>query len=136
MSSQAVSAPKRSVGPLLREWRRRRRRSQLELALDAGVSARHISFLETGRSNPSREMVIGLAAHPALVVDHHWELPTATSRAPSSCRSAAVAAICLAVAALVQLLPGRPTIAPGGAGRSRPKGKFDGKMPRRGAAMR
>ena len=55
-----VSSP-RGVGPLLREWRRRRRRTQLELALDAGVSARHLSFIETGRSNPSREMVVLLA---------------------------------------------------------------------------
>ncbi len=61
MSSHAATAPRSGVGPLLREWRQRRRRSQLELALDAGVSARHISFLETGRANPSREMVIGLA---------------------------------------------------------------------------
>ncbi|MGZ8633417.1 MAG: transcriptional regulator, partial [Solirubrobacteraceae bacterium] len=36
------------VGPLLRDWRQRRRRSQLDLALDAGVSARHVSFVETG----------------------------------------------------------------------------------------
>jgi transcriptional regulator with XRE-family HTH domain len=49
------------VGPLLRDWRRRRRRSQLDLALDAGVSARHVSFVETGRSRPSAEMVLQLA---------------------------------------------------------------------------
>lgn len=49
------------VGPMLREWRRRRRLSQLDLALEAGVSARHISFLETGRSSPSREMIVQLA---------------------------------------------------------------------------
>src|SRR5438270_10564951 len=49
------------VGPLLREWRTRRRLSQLDLALDAGVSARHVSFVETGRSKPSPEMVLHLA---------------------------------------------------------------------------
>ena len=49
------------VGPLLREWRKRRRRSQLDLALDAGVSARHLSFVETGRSRPSPQMVVQLA---------------------------------------------------------------------------
>lgn len=49
------------LGALLRDWRRRRRLSQLELALEAGVSARHLSFLETGRSRPSREMVLHLA---------------------------------------------------------------------------
>lgn len=49
------------VGPLLREWRRRRKLSQLELALRAGSSARHVSFLETGRATPSRSMLIRLA---------------------------------------------------------------------------
>src|SRR5919107_3412888 len=51
------------VGPLLRDWRRRRRMSQLDLALAAGVSARHVSFVETGRSRPSAEMVVQLAEH-------------------------------------------------------------------------
>lgn len=49
------------VGRLLKQWRSVRRMSQLELALEAGVSARHVSFVETGRSSPSREMVILLA---------------------------------------------------------------------------
>jgi transcriptional regulator with XRE-family HTH domain len=49
------------VGPLLRDWRQRRRLSQLDLALDAGVSARHLSFVETGRSRPSPEMIVHLA---------------------------------------------------------------------------
>lgn len=49
------------VGPLLRRWREARHLSQLELALDAEVSARHISFLETGRAEPSREMLLSLA---------------------------------------------------------------------------
>jgi transcriptional regulator with XRE-family HTH domain len=50
-----------SVGPLLREWRQRRRLSQLDLACEAAVSTRHLSFLETGRAQPSREMVLLLA---------------------------------------------------------------------------
>ncbi len=49
------------VGPLLREWRKRRRLTQLDLALNAGISARHLSFVETGRSTPSPEMVLLLA---------------------------------------------------------------------------
>ncbi|HZO81695.1 MAG TPA: helix-turn-helix transcriptional regulator [Candidatus Binataceae bacterium] len=49
------------VGPLLRRWREARRMSQLELALEAEVSARHISFLETGRAQPSKEMVLTLS---------------------------------------------------------------------------
>lgn len=53
----------RPVGDLVREWRQRRRLSQLDLALRADVSARHLSFVETGRSLPSREMVLNLADH-------------------------------------------------------------------------
>ena len=49
------------LGSLLRRWRQARRLSQLELALDAGVSARHLSFLETGRAKPSRDMLLTLA---------------------------------------------------------------------------
>jgi transcriptional regulator with XRE-family HTH domain len=56
-----LAAPEVRVGALLRRWRRRRRLSQLDLALDAGVSARHLSFLETGRSRPSAQMVLHLA---------------------------------------------------------------------------
>jgi transcriptional regulator with XRE-family HTH domain len=46
------------VGSRLREWRQRRRLSQLELALDAGVSSRHLSFVETGRSHPGRDPLL------------------------------------------------------------------------------
>jgi transcriptional regulator with XRE-family HTH domain len=49
------------VGPLLRRWRESRHLSQLELALEAAVSARHISFLETGRAEPSKTMLLTLA---------------------------------------------------------------------------
>lgn len=49
------------VGHLLREWRRRRRMSQLECALEAEISSKHLSFLESGRARPSREMVLKLA---------------------------------------------------------------------------
>jgi transcriptional regulator with XRE-family HTH domain len=51
----------RPVGDLLREWRQRRRLSQLALACEAEISARHLSFLETGRSRPSRDMVLHLS---------------------------------------------------------------------------
>ncbi len=50
VSSQA------SIGPLLREWRERRRLSQLELALDAGISTRHLSFVETAERHESTKM--------------------------------------------------------------------------------
>jgi transcriptional regulator with XRE-family HTH domain len=49
------------IGEQIRAWRQRRRLSQLELALDSDVSPRHLSFLETGRSRPSRGMVLRLA---------------------------------------------------------------------------
>jgi transcriptional regulator with XRE-family HTH domain len=50
-----------AVGTLLRQWRSHRRRSQMDLALDAGVSTRHLSFIETGRASPSPEVVLALA---------------------------------------------------------------------------
>jgi transcriptional regulator with XRE-family HTH domain len=50
-----------SVGELLRGWRQRRRLSQLDLAMDADISQRHLSFVESGRSAPSRDMVLRLA---------------------------------------------------------------------------
>jgi len=50
-----------AIGERLRDWRQRRRLSQLDLALDADISARHLSFVETGRSYPSRDMVLRLA---------------------------------------------------------------------------
>jgi transcriptional regulator with XRE-family HTH domain len=50
-----------SVGALLRDWRTSRSLSQLDLSLDAGISARHLSYIETGRAHPSREMIARLA---------------------------------------------------------------------------
>lgn len=55
-----------SVGELLREWRLRRRLSQLDLACDAEVSTKYVSFLETGRSRPGRDMVLHLADRLAI----------------------------------------------------------------------
>lgn len=49
------------VGDLLREWRQRRRMSQLDFSVEAEISSKHLSFLETGRSRPSREMLLKLA---------------------------------------------------------------------------
>src|SRR5690349_24052896 len=62
-ASTARSEPARPlhIGEHLREWRQRRHLSQLDLAGDAEISARHLSFLETGRSAPSRDMVLRLA---------------------------------------------------------------------------
>ncbi|MDV6287716.1 helix-turn-helix transcriptional regulator [Streptomyces sp. UP1A-1] len=70
------------VGPLLRAWRERRRVSQLELALRADSSARHISFIETGRSRPSEEMVLRLAEHLDVPVRERNALLLAAGYAP------------------------------------------------------
>jgi transcriptional regulator with XRE-family HTH domain len=56
-----ATAMAQPVGDLLREWRQRRRMSQLDLASEAEISTRHLSFLETGRAQPSRDMVLHLA---------------------------------------------------------------------------
>jgi transcriptional regulator with XRE-family HTH domain len=58
MTSPAPGA--RPVGELLREWRERRRLSQLDLAIQADISARHLSFVETGRSRPTPTMIMRL----------------------------------------------------------------------------
>jgi transcriptional regulator with XRE-family HTH domain len=56
-----MKTAERPVGELLKEWRQRRRLSQLDFSLEADVSSRHLSFIETGRSQPSREMLLHLA---------------------------------------------------------------------------
>jgi transcriptional regulator with XRE-family HTH domain len=56
-----MAASTQPVGELLREWRQRRRLSQLDLALEADISTKHLSFVESGRAQPSRDMVLHLA---------------------------------------------------------------------------
>ncbi|MER6995659.1 helix-turn-helix transcriptional regulator [Streptomyces sp. NPDC000410] len=75
-------APDTGVGPLLRGWRERRRLSQLELALRADSSARHISFIETGRSRPSEEMILRLSEHLDVPVRDRNALLLAAGYAP------------------------------------------------------
>lgn len=60
-ASQTLASQPDMFGPMLRTWRRRRGASQLALALQSGVSQRHVSFLESGRAKPSREMVVQLS---------------------------------------------------------------------------
>jgi transcriptional regulator with XRE-family HTH domain len=70
------------IGPLLRWWRLRRRLSQMELALDAGVSTRHLSFVETGRARPSEHMVLHLAEQLAVPLRERNDLLLAAGYAP------------------------------------------------------
>ncbi len=73
----------RPVGELLREWRQRRRLSQLDLACEAEISTRHLSFVETGRAVPSREMVLRLAEHLDVPMRERNALLLAAGFAPS-----------------------------------------------------
>ncbi len=72
-----------SIGPVLREWRERRRRSQLELALDAGISTRHLSFVETGRSRPGREMLLRILEQLEVPFREQNRLLLASGHAPA-----------------------------------------------------
>jgi transcriptional regulator with XRE-family HTH domain len=72
----------RPVGQLLREWRDRRRISQLDLSISAEISARHLSFLETGRSRPSRDMVLRLGEHLEVPLRERNQLLLAAGYAP------------------------------------------------------
>jgi transcriptional regulator with XRE-family HTH domain len=78
-----MTAPTRPVGQLIREWRQRRRLSQLDLADEADISTRHLSFLETGRASPSREMVSRLAERLAIPLRERNVLLSAAGFAPT-----------------------------------------------------
>lgn len=71
-----------TFGDHLRTWRQRRRMSQLDLASEAGISTRHLSFVETGRATPSREMVLQLAEHLELPLREQNALLVAAGFAP------------------------------------------------------
>jgi transcriptional regulator with XRE-family HTH domain len=73
----------RPVGDLLREWRTRRRLSQMDLALEAEISTRHLSFLETGRARPSRDMVLRLAEQLEVPLRDRNDLLSAAGFAPA-----------------------------------------------------
>src|SRR5919198_2530315 len=74
--------PEVGFGPLLRRWRTRRRLSQLDLAVDAGVSTRHLSFIETGRAQPRRGMVLLLARALDVPLRDRNDLLTSAGFAP------------------------------------------------------
>src|SRR5438093_9393605 len=78
-----LRVPSRPVGPLLREWRERRRLSQLELSSRAEVSTRHLSFVETGRSRPTPEMIMKLTDHLEVPLRERNQLLLAGGYAPA-----------------------------------------------------
>ena len=78
-----AAARQRPVGELLREWRDRRRISQLDLAISADISTRHLSFVETGRSKPSRDMVLRLGEHLDVPLRERNRLLLAAGYAPA-----------------------------------------------------
>jgi len=82
MKQTNASPAVRHFGDFLREWRQRRRMSQLDLALEAEISTRHLSFLETGRSQPSREMVQLLAEKLDMPLRERNVMLTAAGFAP------------------------------------------------------
>lgn len=71
-----------AIGPLIRDWRQQRRLSQLELALEAEISQKHLSFVESGRSQPSRDMVLLLAEHLGVPLRERNTLLLAAGFAP------------------------------------------------------
>ena len=76
-----------TVGDLLRHWRRTARRSQLDLASASGVSARHLSFVETGRARPSRSLLLHLAEHLEMPLRERNALVLAAGYAPAYAES-------------------------------------------------
>ncbi|MEU8277597.1 helix-turn-helix transcriptional regulator [Microbispora bryophytorum] len=95
----------RPFGELLRQWREHRRLSQLELSNQAEISTRHISFLETGRATPSRDMVLHLSEHLDLPLRERNHLLLAAGYAPvyteSPLDSPGMAAVCEAIRRLL-----------------------------------
>ncbi|MCM2458556.1 helix-turn-helix transcriptional regulator [Rhizobium sp. CG4] len=83
VTNTAPLAPHTTVGAVLREWRAKRRMSQLELALDAEISARHLSFVESGRSSPSRDLLLKLAERLAMPLRARNRLMLSAGYAPA-----------------------------------------------------
>ena len=81
-NTAAVAAGQPPVGHLIRRWRQQRRWSQLDLACEAEISTRHLSFLETGRARPSREMLLRLAEQLELPLRERNVLLVAAGFAP------------------------------------------------------
>ncbi|WP_096355951.1 helix-turn-helix domain-containing protein [Variibacter gotjawalensis] len=93
------------IGALLREWRTKRRMSQLDLATEAEISQRHLSFVESGRAAPSRDMVLRLAENLSIPLRQQNELLMAAGFAPQFAeRKLGDPALAPAMAAVRQVL--------------------------------
>jgi transcriptional regulator with XRE-family HTH domain len=82
LTSERPAALRGGAGPLLRSWRQRRRMSQLDLACEAEVSTRHLSYVETGRSQPSRQFLLHVAEHLDVPLRGRNDLLVAAGYAP------------------------------------------------------
>jgi transcriptional regulator with XRE-family HTH domain len=82
LPTRAAAPQPETIGALLKAWRSRRRLSQLDLALDVGVSPRHLSFVETGRSRPSPELLTSLATRLEVPLRERNRLLLAAGYAP------------------------------------------------------
>ena len=134
VAAMATAAATPGVGPLLRDWRRRRRLSQLDLALEAGVSARHLSFVETGRSRPSADMVLQLADQLEVPLRNRNQLLLAAGHAPVFEQHALEDPEMAPVRRAIDLILDGPRPLPGG--RDRPRLGDARRQPRRGAPDR
>jgi len=108
-------ARQRPIGQLLRGWRERRRLSQLELAIQADISTRHLSFVETGRAMPSRDMVLRLAEQLDVPLRERNDLLLAAGYAPiyprTSLDSPALAAVRAAIRQVITAHQPYPAVA-------------------------
>lgn len=106
-----LNKPKK-IGDLLRDWRKRRRLTQLDLAFDAEISQRHLSFIELGRANPSREMVLRLCEKLNIPLRERNVLLTAAGFAPDfperALDSPSLNAACLAIDSMLLGLEPNP----------------------------
>jgi transcriptional regulator with XRE-family HTH domain len=122
LSSGGVPSPDRpAFAQVLRAWREARRCSQLQLAMEAGVSQRHVSFLELGRTAPSREMVLALCQALDLPLHDRNLMLQAAGYAPQFRRSAlgdpAMKPVLAALDAMVSALDSHPLVVVDGAWR-------------------
>jgi transcriptional regulator with XRE-family HTH domain len=99
------------IGALLRDWRQRRRRSQLDLALDADISTRHLSYVESGRARPSREMVLRLATQLDVPLRARNTLLLAAGYAPAYREDAAMGEVREAVQMILDAQAPNPALA-------------------------